>query len=68
MTTCYSIVAHDEAISVAAVYAYDGDKIISVPSSGGLTPGGDAFNARDRKREVQYAYSWFNNIVADTFK
>jgi sulfide dehydrogenase [flavocytochrome c] flavoprotein subunit len=68
VNTCYSIVAHDEAISVAAVYAYEGDKIISVPNSGGLTPGGDGFNARDRKREVQYAYSWFNNIVADTFK
>lgn len=68
VNTCYSIVAHDEAISVAAVYAYEGDKIISVPGAGGLTPGGDGFNAEHRKREVQYAYSWFNNIVADTFK
>jgi sulfide dehydrogenase [flavocytochrome c] flavoprotein subunit len=68
VNTCYSIVAKDEAISVAAVYAYEGGKLISVPNSGGLTPGGDGFNAEYRKREVQYAYSWFNNIVADTFK
>lgn len=67
VNTCYSIVAKDEAISVAAVYKYEGDKIVSVQGAGGLTPGGDNFNAQDRKREVQYAYSWFNNIVADTF-
>lgn len=67
VNTCYSIVAKDEAISVAAVYKYEGDKIVSVAGAGGLTPGGDGFNAEMRKREVQYAYSWFNNIVADTF-
>lgn len=69
VNTCYSIVAHDEAISVAAVYKLDAEnKIVGVAGAGGLTPGGDAFNAEMRKREVQYAYSWFNNITADTFK
>lgn len=67
VNTCYSIVAKDEAISVAAVYKFDGEKIVGVDGAGGLTPGGDGFNAEYRKREVQYAYSWFNNIVADTF-
>jgi sulfide dehydrogenase [flavocytochrome c] flavoprotein subunit len=67
VNTCYSIVAKDEAISVAAVYKFDGEKIVGVQGAGGLTPGGDGFNAENRKREVQYAYSWFNNIVADTF-
>lgn len=69
VNTCYSIVAHDEAISVAAVYKLDAEnKIVGVQGAGGLTPGGDAFNAEMRKREVQYAYSWFNNITTDTFK
>jgi sulfide dehydrogenase [flavocytochrome c] flavoprotein subunit len=67
VNTCYSIVAKDEAISVAAVYKYEGEKIVSVAGAGGLTPGGEGFNAEMRKREVQYAYSWFNNIVADIF-
>ncbi len=69
VNTCYSIVAHDEAISVAAVYQLNAEnKIVDVAGAGGLTPGGDAFNAEMRKREVQYAYSWFNNITTDTFK
>ena len=69
VNTCYSIVAHDEAISVAAVYKLDAEnKIVGVQGAGGLTPGGDGFNAEMRKREVQYAYSWFNNITTDTFK
>jgi sulfide dehydrogenase [flavocytochrome c] flavoprotein subunit len=67
VNTCYSIVAKDEAISVAMVYKYEGGKIAKVAGSGGLTPGGDGFNAEMRKREVQYAYSWFNNITADIF-
>lgn len=67
VNTCYSIVAKDEAISVAAVYKYEGNKIVSVAGAGGLTPGGAGFNAEMRKREVQYAYSWFNNITADIF-
>lgn len=53
---------------MSAHHAYEGDKIVSVQGAGGLTPSGDGFNAENRKREVQYAYSWFNNIVADTFK
>ncbi|QYZ66718.1 MAG: cytochrome C [Gammaproteobacteria bacterium (ex Lamellibrachia satsuma)] len=65
VNTCYSIIGKDYGISVAAVYrlAKDGSKITKV--SGGLTPK-DA-SAEMRAREVQYAYSWFDNITNDAF-
>ena len=65
VNTCYSIAGRDYAFSVAAVYrlAEDGSKITKV--SGGLTPG-DA-SPEMLKREVQYAYSWFENITSDIF-
>jgi sulfide dehydrogenase [flavocytochrome c] flavoprotein subunit len=66
LNTCYSIPAHGWGISVAGVYkvAEDG-KIVSVPNSGGVTP----MDAPDwaHEREVQYAYSWYDNIVKDAF-
>lgn len=65
VNTCYSLIAPDYGISVAAVYrlAEDRSKIAKV--AGGLTPS-DA-NADALEREVQYAYSWYDNIVADMF-
>lgn len=67
VNTCYSVAAKDHSFSVAAVYTYDEQKnvIAEVPGSGGLSP----MNAsdEDRKRELQYAHSWFRNIVADTW-
>lgn len=65
VNTCYSIIAKDWGISVAAVYrlAEDRSKITKV--AGGLTP----MDATDEahKREVYNAYSWLNNITADAF-
>jgi len=63
--TCYSIVGEDYGISVAGVYKMADGKLISVEGSGGVSPA----NASPavRKREVAYAHSWYNNIVADTF-
>lgn len=67
VNTCYSIVGKDYGISVAAVYrlSADGQGIASVEGSGGVTP----MDAEDfaLAREVQYAYSWYDNIVADSF-
>ncbi len=65
VNTCYSIIGPGYGISVAAVYrlAKDGSKITKV--SGGLTPK-DA-SPEMRAREVQYAYSWFDNITNDAF-
>jgi sulfide dehydrogenase [flavocytochrome c] flavoprotein subunit len=66
VNTCYSIAGPEWGISVAAVYKLGADgKIASVPNSGGLTPM-DA-SAEAHKREVEYAHSWYNNIVHDSF-
>ncbi|WP_367114674.1 FCSD flavin-binding domain-containing protein [Thiohalocapsa sp.] len=67
INTCYSIIGKDYGISVAAVYrlSADGTEIAPVAGAGGLTPQ-DA-PAFALAREVQYAYSWYNNIVHDSF-
>ncbi|MDE0611153.1 MAG: FCSD flavin-binding domain-containing protein, partial [Gammaproteobacteria bacterium] len=65
VNTCYSLIAPDYGISVAAVYRLAEDKSKVAKVAGGLTPS----DASDEMlaREVQYAYSWYNNIVADMF-
>jgi sulfide dehydrogenase [flavocytochrome c] flavoprotein subunit len=67
VNTCYSIVGKDYGISVAGVYRMveDGSAIADVEGAGGVTP----MDAPDwaLAREVQYAYSWYANIVADSF-
>ena len=67
VNTCYSIIGKDYGISVAAVYrlSEDGSTIAGVEGAGGLTPS----DAPDfaLAREVQYAYSWYDNIVHDIF-
>ena len=65
VNTCYSILAPKDGISVAMVYNFDGKKIQKVKGSGGLTPMDSS--PEMRAREVQYAYSWFNNVTADAF-
>ena len=65
VNTCYSIVAPDDGISVAMVYNLVDGKVAKVEGSGGLTPMDSS--PAERKREVQYAYSWFNNITHDIF-
>ena len=65
VNTCYSLVAPDYGISIAAVYRLSEDQSEIRSVSGGLT----ASNASPDtlRREVQYAYSWYDNIVADMF-
>ena len=65
VNTCYSIVGPNDAISVAMVYDLQEGKLSKVKGSGGLTPK-DA-SAEMRGREVQYAYSWFENIKHDSW-
>jgi len=67
VNTCYSIIGKDWAVSVAAVYrlSADGKTIAGVEGAGGLTPMDASPEAR--RREVQYAHSWFKNITADIF-
>ena len=65
VNTCYSIVAPDDGISVAMVYNLVDGKVAKVEGAGGLTPMDSS--PQERAREVQYAYSWFNNITGDIF-
>jgi len=65
VNTCYSIVAPDDGISVAMVYNFVDGKVAKVKGSGGLTSKDSS--PASRAREVQYAYSWFNNITNDAF-
>ena len=65
VNTCYSFLNSHEAISVAKVYDFKDGKIVKVKGSGGLTP--KKVNLKLRAREAEYAHSWWNNIVDDTF-
>ena len=65
MNTCYSLVAPDYGISIAAVYRVMDDKLAVVPGSSGVSPldaPGDT-----RLQEAEYAKSWYANITADVF-
>ena len=65
VNTCYSIVGPNDAISVAMVYDLKEGKLSKVEGSGGLTPMDSS--PEMRAREVQYAYSWFDNIKNDSW-
>jgi sulfide dehydrogenase [flavocytochrome c] flavoprotein subunit len=65
INTCYSIVAPNDAISVAMVYNLADGKVAKVEGSGGLTPMDSSM--AERQRTVSYAHSWFNNITHDIF-
>ena len=66
VNTCYSLLAPTDGISVAAVYRLGADgNIEAVKDAGGLTPMDSS--PESRAREVAYAYSWYNNIVFDSF-
>lgn len=65
MNTCYSLVAPEYGISIAAVYRVVDDTIVTAPGSDGVSP----LDASDATRalEAEYARSWYANITADTF-
>jgi sulfide dehydrogenase [flavocytochrome c] flavoprotein subunit len=65
VNTCYSLIAPDYGISIAAVYRLTDDRSKIASVSGGLTPSNAS--AETLQREVQYAYSWYDNIMADMF-
>jgi sulfide dehydrogenase [flavocytochrome c] flavoprotein subunit len=65
VNTCYSIVAPEDGISVAMVYNLVDGKVAKVKGAGGLTPADSS--PGDRKREYEYAHSWFNNVTQDIF-
>jgi sulfide dehydrogenase [flavocytochrome c] flavoprotein subunit len=66
INTCYSLVTPEYGISVSMVYRVNQEGIIQgVPNAGGLSPS----EAPDwvRRREAEWARSWYDNIVADLF-
>jgi sulfide dehydrogenase [flavocytochrome c] flavoprotein subunit len=65
VNTCYSIIAPDYGISVAAVYGLADGKIAKIEESGGLSPSDTS--KRFRTKEAENARSWIRNIMADTF-
>jgi len=65
VNTCYSLVAPNYGISVAAVYHLKDGAITAVEGSGGVSPA-DA-NAQFRQREALYAEGWYASITADSF-
>ena len=65
VNTCYSVVGPNDAISVAMVYDLKEGQLSKVDGSGGLTPQDSSPDMR--AREVQYAYSWFENIKHDSW-
>ena len=66
VNTCYSLVAPDYGISVAAVYRYSKDKgIYKVKGSGGVSP--IKADPIFREKEARYASGWYDSITFDTF-
>jgi sulfide dehydrogenase [flavocytochrome c] flavoprotein subunit len=66
VNTCYSLVAPDYGISVAAVYRYDAEKgIYKVAGAGGASPAD--VDAQFREKEARYAEGWYDSITFDTF-
>lgn len=63
VNTCYSLVAPDYGISVAAVYRVTDKGIVSVEGAGGVSPL-DA-DRRFREDEARYALGWYQSITAD---
>ena len=65
VNTCYSLVAPDYGISVAAVYRLQDGKIVKVEGAGGVSP----MDAPDeyRRNEARYARGWYQSITQDAF-
>ena len=65
INTCYSLIAPDYGVSVAAIYQVQDGKIVSVKDAGGMSP--LEASERDRKVEAAHAVSWYKNITTEMF-
>jgi len=66
INTCYSLLAPDYGISIAAVYQLLEGEIVPITAAGGSSPI-DA-SRDDRAQEAHYAKGWYQNIIADSFQ
>ncbi len=65
INTCYSLIAPDYGISVAAIYHPVNGALAEVAGSGGVSPV-DAPLA-ERKEEAELADGWFHTITSEVF-
>lgn len=65
INTCYSLIAPDYGISVAAVFAVADGKIDAIKGSGGVSPMGAAYQFR--KKEADFAVGWYQSIAQDSW-
>lgn len=63
VNTCYSLVAPDYGISVAAVYQFKDGKTVSVKGAGGVSPADN-----NKHLEALYAQGWYDSITQDIWK
>jgi sulfide dehydrogenase [flavocytochrome c] flavoprotein subunit len=65
INTCYSLLAPDYGISVAAVFNVQDNKIASIAGSGGVSPMGA--NYQFRKKEADFAVGWYQSVCQDSW-
>ena len=65
INTCYSLVAPDYGVSVAAVYQPVNGQLAEVPGAGGTSPVDATLSAR--VAEASIADGWFRTITAEIF-
>ena len=61
INVCYSAIAEDQDISVAAVYKAAEGNIVAVPNAGGASP----LDFSSTRLEHRYAESWLKNILTE---
>jgi sulfide dehydrogenase [flavocytochrome c] flavoprotein subunit len=65
INTCYSLIAPDYGITVAAVYRATPEGIIDVQGAGGVSPREAPHSVR--AAEAIYADGWYKSVTADAF-
>ncbi len=65
LNTCYSLLAPDYGISIAAVYRVADGRLTAVPEAGGTSP--LAADAAFRAREAVFAAGTWTSLNADAF-
>ena len=65
INTCYSLVAPDYGISVAAVYRPKDGILVEVENAGGVSPLNAPHSVREE--EAKFADGWFNTITTEVF-
>lgn len=63
VNTCYSLIAPDYGISVAAVYRLEAGKTVAVKGAGGISPADG-----NKRLEAVYAQGWYDAIVQDIWQ